>query len=234
MSARAGRVTWIKYIIFDRRIWSASTGWAQRQYNGSNPHDKHLHVSCKPDTASENTTRPLGLRNLVEDDMPLSDADVDKVAAEVIRRLDTAPIRNNRTLGGTLNALASGDGADNPIARAVWAREFGDPEQPPNPDGTEKVRTTGYWQRFTHQEIHNLGRVLTRMDAREAAEVPPTATQNARAVVEALAADTPERTAAALRVALGPRAAAVGRLLAEDFAAAASHAAEHSGPPTTR
>jgi hypothetical protein len=58
---RAGRITWIKYIIFNKRIWSAATGWVTHVYNGSNPHDKHFHLSCKPDTASENNTKPVGL-----------------------------------------------------------------------------------------------------------------------------------------------------------------------------
>lgn len=58
---RAGRITWIKYIIFNKRIWTAATGWVTRVYNGSNPHDHHFHISCKPDTASENNTKPVGL-----------------------------------------------------------------------------------------------------------------------------------------------------------------------------
>lgn len=35
----------LKYVIFNRRIASASTGWAWRAYGGSNPHTKHMHVS---------------------------------------------------------------------------------------------------------------------------------------------------------------------------------------------
>lgn len=44
------------------------------------------------------------LRNLLnpEDDMPTAS----EVAAEVVKQLDTAPIRNGRTVGGTLDALA--------------------------------------------------------------------------------------------------------------------------------
>lgn len=58
---RAGRITWIKYIIFDRKIWSASRNWVTQAYNGSNPHDKHFHISCKPETVHENNTKPVGL-----------------------------------------------------------------------------------------------------------------------------------------------------------------------------
>lgn len=39
-----------KYVIFRSRIWSkdrAAEGW--RRYRGSNPHDKHMHVSIRAD-----------------------------------------------------------------------------------------------------------------------------------------------------------------------------------------
>lgn len=35
--------TW--YVIFNRRIWETGIGW--KNYYGSNPHDKHLHISTK-------------------------------------------------------------------------------------------------------------------------------------------------------------------------------------------
>lgn len=40
----------VKYVISNRRIWSLarnSEGW--RPYNGTNPHNKHTHVSCSSD-----------------------------------------------------------------------------------------------------------------------------------------------------------------------------------------
>jgi hypothetical protein len=51
--ARAGKLTFIRYIIFNRRIWSASNGWAQQTYTGSNPHDKHMHMSGAYNQASD-------------------------------------------------------------------------------------------------------------------------------------------------------------------------------------
>jgi hypothetical protein len=62
---RSGEITWIKYIIFNKRIWSASTGWVTRVYKGSNPHDKHFHISCKSDTKSENSTARIGMHALL-------------------------------------------------------------------------------------------------------------------------------------------------------------------------
>lgn len=65
---RAGRITWIKYIIYRRRIWTASGGWVTQAYNGTASHDTWVHISCKPDTRHENNTRPVGLARLAEGD----------------------------------------------------------------------------------------------------------------------------------------------------------------------
>lgn len=46
---RAGRETRFIYIIFNRRIWSASSGWVQKTYTGDDPHDTHAHFSGHPD-----------------------------------------------------------------------------------------------------------------------------------------------------------------------------------------
>jgi hypothetical protein len=46
----------IKYIIWNRRIWNAIRGWVA--YNGTNPHDKHLHLSVSSDPARFDSTTP--------------------------------------------------------------------------------------------------------------------------------------------------------------------------------
>lgn len=38
----------LKYIIFDRTIWSASNGWRPSEYTGMNPHTEHAHFSGDP------------------------------------------------------------------------------------------------------------------------------------------------------------------------------------------
>lgn len=58
---RAGRITWIAYIIFNGRIWHFRDGFQTRIYTGSNNHAHHFHVSSKADSASENSTKPVGL-----------------------------------------------------------------------------------------------------------------------------------------------------------------------------
>lgn len=50
-----GRDQRVKYIIWDRRICSGGEGrapWAWRDYTGSNPHTKHLHLSVVADARS--------------------------------------------------------------------------------------------------------------------------------------------------------------------------------------
>ncbi len=43
----------VKYLIFKGRIWSAEKG--ERPYTGSNPHNKHLHISIK-ETCGDDTS----------------------------------------------------------------------------------------------------------------------------------------------------------------------------------
>ena len=48
----------IKYIIWNRRIInSAVSPWVWRQYNGQNPHNKHFHLSVKPEKIFYDNTR---------------------------------------------------------------------------------------------------------------------------------------------------------------------------------
>lgn len=58
---RAGRENRLRYIIYERTIWSESWGWGARAYTGANPHDKHAHFSGSYDTAREADTRPWNI-----------------------------------------------------------------------------------------------------------------------------------------------------------------------------
>lgn len=76
--------TRVKYVIWDRRYyqrvpWSSSDPVGQWvPYNGSDPHTGHIHVSVLMPAVGD-----VGRWNLPEDDMPLTDADVTKVAGAV-------------------------------------------------------------------------------------------------------------------------------------------------------
>jgi hypothetical protein len=41
----------VSYLIFRGKIWSKRRG--ERKYAGANPHDKHLHISIKPERAND-------------------------------------------------------------------------------------------------------------------------------------------------------------------------------------
>lgn len=55
----ASRDRRIKYVIWNRRIASATTSpWTWRTYGGANPHTKHVHISVVPDRARYDDVAP--------------------------------------------------------------------------------------------------------------------------------------------------------------------------------
>lgn len=42
---RAGEMRWIRYIIFNHRIWHRRDDFVEREYTGSNPHEDHVHIN---------------------------------------------------------------------------------------------------------------------------------------------------------------------------------------------
>lgn len=51
--ARAGKLPFVRYIIFNRRIWHVRDGFTTRAYTGSNAHDKHCHVNSEYSQAAD-------------------------------------------------------------------------------------------------------------------------------------------------------------------------------------
>jgi hypothetical protein len=76
MRCRSGAENRLRYIIYDRRIWSASDGWVQRRYTGANAHDHHAHFSASYTSGREADTRSWHLEDIP---MPLTDADLTKI-----------------------------------------------------------------------------------------------------------------------------------------------------------
>jgi hypothetical protein len=73
----------LKYIIFNRVIWSAGDGWRPRYYDGSNPHDHHGHFSGHP--SWDEDARPWSILQLKEDNMALDQADKDWIDGRLHR-----------------------------------------------------------------------------------------------------------------------------------------------------
>jgi len=92
--SRSGWENRLRYVIYNRRIWSASSGWAQRAYTLPNPHIKHAHFSFRYGSGSgagnpENITSPWGFLAvyLREQDMAIDNADVNKILDGLEARL---------------------------------------------------------------------------------------------------------------------------------------------------
>jgi hypothetical protein len=67
----------LAYVIWNRRIASRTWGWTWKSYRGSDPHTNHAHFSARYLTRTESDTRPWGVE---EDDVALTDADIDRIA----------------------------------------------------------------------------------------------------------------------------------------------------------
>jgi hypothetical protein len=61
----------LRYAIFNRRIWSRSSGWVAKPYGGSDPHTNHAHFSGDPDT--DNDGAPWSVETMGEADMTASE-----------------------------------------------------------------------------------------------------------------------------------------------------------------
>jgi hypothetical protein len=70
---RSGAEKRLTYIIFNRRIWSASRGWTQRAYSGASPHTEHAHFSASYTTKHEADASSWRL-----EDIPVALTDADR------------------------------------------------------------------------------------------------------------------------------------------------------------
>lgn len=69
----ASRDPRIKYVIWNRRICAGSAGpqpWRWRPYSGSNPHNKHVHISVKAGKSSYDDTRAWAMPGKVQPETP--------------------------------------------------------------------------------------------------------------------------------------------------------------------
>jgi hypothetical protein len=84
---RSGAEKRLRYIIYNRRIWEASTGWKQHTYTGASPHTEHAHFSASYDTAKEASTASWHLEDipvaLTADDKKWISAQIATIAEKV-------------------------------------------------------------------------------------------------------------------------------------------------------
>jgi hypothetical protein len=84
---RSGAETRLRYIIYNRRIWSASSGWVQKAYAGASPHTEHAHFSASYDTAREASTASWHLEDIP---VALTAADKTWITAQIKAAVPTA------------------------------------------------------------------------------------------------------------------------------------------------
>lgn len=49
----------LKYVIYNRTIWSKANKWKPKAYTGTNPHTKHIHISATTASDADGTAWPL-------------------------------------------------------------------------------------------------------------------------------------------------------------------------------
>lgn len=128
---RSGAEKRVQYIINRRRIWSASWGWTERYYSGSNPHTSHVHVSMKHDSSNFQTHPWLPGFPPTQEDDSMSAAEVADLKAELARSearikeyaRDLMPRALGSALTGSSNSVynaTSGYSATDPFGTGDW------------------------------------------------------------------------------------------------------------------
>jgi len=117
---RSGAEKRLRYIIYNRRIWSASSGWVQKTYTGASAHTEHAHFSASYDSNREASTASWHL-----EEIPVALTSADKAWI-------TSTIAD--TVAKAVNALSANLAPVVPLAvkigdKAVPTRTVGDNER---------------------------------------------------------------------------------------------------------
>ena len=74
---RSGVEKRLEYIIYNRRIWTRSSGWVQKTYTGASAHTEHAHFSGRHDGAYDNQAQSWHLEDIP---VAITAADLAKIA----------------------------------------------------------------------------------------------------------------------------------------------------------
>jgi hypothetical protein len=188
---RSGAEKRLRYIIYNRRIWSATSSWVQKPYTGANPHDKHAHFSASYSTSREADTSSWHLEELV------AALTKEELRAELRAELKAFFASGQQPNGGGITSQVGRDALNQGV-----------------PNGVRGGVKTPAWV-----ALEDLGTAVVAVGERVGVAQSELAAKIGSVDDEVLAAlaDTgrsDEDLANALRAALGNRAAAVGALLA--------------------
>lgn len=117
---RSGAEARLRYVIYNRRIWAASSGWAQQPYSGPSPHTEHAHFSASYSSSLEANVSSWRLADLVPRkvaavefavSMPLlreGDDDADRPGYDTIRKIQRQAGVEPDGVWGTVTSTALG------------------------------------------------------------------------------------------------------------------------------
>jgi hypothetical protein len=183
---RVGLDDRLQNIIWNRRIWSRTWGWSARPYTGPNAHTEHGHFEVRDQAAYWNKRGPWGLLELEDD---VSEQDVTNALTKFFAR-GTQPDK------GGITSRIGRDALDQGI-----------------PNGVTGDKTPAWIAvRDLGTQVMQIKALLTALTGRDFTDEAAIVA----GVLEGLGGSTQSdaELAAALRAALGDRAAAVGQLLA--------------------
>jgi hypothetical protein len=170
----------IRYMIYNKRIYKSTNGWAKETYTGPSPHTEHIHLSGARSDAADERNYDYRLDELVA----LSDADLDKIIAK---------LRNSAALSDTDIGK---------IATKTWAYELERPDSTTNPKQKSSAGAYQRWNDIVNDNAANkvinalapaIAAIAGKADLepkelqaiKDALKVP-TAQENATAVLQAL------------------------------------------------
>lgn len=105
---RSGAEKRLRYIIYNRRIWSASSGWVQKTYTGASPHTEHAHFSASYETKLEASVASWHL-----EDIPVAMTQADK---------DWWKAQNTALLAQVKAAITAA--VDDHLKTAGWSKDY--------------------------------------------------------------------------------------------------------------
>ncbi len=109
--AKNGTFWWIRYVIYNRKMYHRRNGFAATDYTGANPHDHHVHINSEFTQSSDNVSGVnYRLEELVEEVVTGQDKkDIAKlVVAEITGAMADGTALETRTGAATLNYNGGG------------------------------------------------------------------------------------------------------------------------------
>lgn len=134
---RSGAENRLRYIIYNRRIWSASSDWVQKDYTGASAHTEHAHFSASYTTSLEASTASWHLEDIP---VALTSADKTAISAMIDARIDALPAEIVAKFRNTADILS--DTERGRITDQVWGRKLDRPNE------TGQQTTAGDYQRY--------------------------------------------------------------------------------------